>query len=44
MGLSKQALKAGAARVTLAPDGAVTLEFARDLAPPQSNPWDEVLS
>jgi hypothetical protein len=44
--VSRQALKAGATKVTLAPDGTVSLEFGRStLDPsPSTNPWDEVLS
>lgn len=43
--VSRQALKAGATKVTLAPDGTVSLEFGgSSLEPlPPTNPWDEVL-
>lgn len=43
--VSRQALKAGATKATLAPDGTVSLEFGwSSLEPsPPTNPWDEVL-
>ena len=42
--ISKQALKAGANKVTLAPDGTVSLEFSNPgVEPTPTNPWDEVL-
>lgn len=44
--VSKQALKAGATKVTLAPDGTVSLEFGKlesDTRVELTNPWDEVL-
>ncbi len=43
--VSRQALKAGATRATLAPDGTVSLEFggAHDTKIELTNPWDEVL-
>jgi hypothetical protein len=44
--VSRQALKAGATKVTLTPDGTVSLEFGRSTVDPSPtiNPWDEVLS
>ena len=46
--VAKQAIKAGATRATLAPDGTVSLEFGREivpvatLAPGEPNEWDTI--
>jgi hypothetical protein len=42
--VTTQALKAGATKATLAPDGTVSLEFSKPgVEPTPANPWDEVL-